>query len=95
MGGDKPGPLQELKLPIYEFQCAGCGNVVEFILTGNKHLEMKCSACGGEDLQRIMSRTNYAMGQSGTSDSAGPCATTRTCGPGKSCTSIELPGHTK
>ncbi|MGA3113018.1 MAG: zinc ribbon domain-containing protein [Syntrophobacteraceae bacterium] len=82
-------------MPIYEFQCASCDNIEEFILTGSRQIEMKCSACGGEELHRIMSRTNYAMGQSSSSDTAGPCATTRSCGPGKSCTSIELPGHAK
>ncbi len=82
-------------MPIYEFRCAGCGNIEEFILTGNSEIEMKCGACGGEDLERVLSRTNYAMGSSGSSGNAGPSATTRSCGPGKSCTSLELPGHTK
>jgi hypothetical protein len=32
---------------------------------------------------------------SSSSESSGPSATTRNCGPGKSCTSIQLPGYTK
>ncbi len=83
-------------MPIYEFRCAGCGNIQEFILTGsNQEVEMKCRECGGEDLERVLSSTNYAMGSSGSSQNSGPSATTRTCGPGQSCTSITLPGHTK
>ncbi|MGC8493080.1 MAG: FmdB family zinc ribbon protein [Syntrophobacteraceae bacterium] len=82
-------------MPIYEFRCTSCSNVEEFIVSGSREIEMKCSACGGEDLERIISKTNYAMGPSGSSGSAGPSATTRTCGPGQSCTSIELPGYSR
>lgn len=82
-------------MPIYEFRCTSCGHIQEFILTGSDDkIEMKCSECNGEELERVMSATNYAMGSSG-SKSSGPTATTRTCGPGNSCTSIELPGYTK
>jgi putative FmdB family regulatory protein len=83
-------------LPIYEFRCTNCDNIQEFILTGSSDtIEMKCGECGGESLERIMSRSNFSMGSSGSSGCSGPSATSRSCGPGKSCTSIELPGHTK
>ena len=84
-------------MPIYEFRCADCGNVQEFILAGSdREIELKCSECNGEALERVLSKTNFSMGASGQSKSgSSPSATTRTCGPGKSCTSIELPGYTK
>jgi putative FmdB family regulatory protein len=82
-------------LPIYEFRCASCGNIEEFIVMGDQEIEMKCGACGGEDLERVISRTNYVMGSAGSSKNAGLSSTTRSCGPGQSCTSIELPGHSK
>lgn len=82
-------------MPIYEFRCLSCGNIEEFILVGSRQIEMKCGACGGEDLERVLSRTNYSMGPSGSSQSNGASATTRSCGHGQSCTSIELPGYTK
>jgi len=82
-------------MPIYEFRCASCGNVEEFILTGSRKVEMKCGACGGEDLERVISRTNYVMGPSGSTGNTGGSTTTRSCGPGKSCTAMELPGYTK
>ncbi|MCL5406490.1 MAG: zinc ribbon domain-containing protein [Deltaproteobacteria bacterium] len=82
-------------MPIYEFRCANCGKIEEFILSGSRQIEMKCGACGGEELERIISRTNFVMGSSGSPGGAGPSATTRSCGPGQSCTSIELPGYTK
>jgi putative FmdB family regulatory protein len=82
-------------LPIYEFRCVSCGNIEEFILVGSRQIEMKCGECGGEDLERVLSRTNYSMGSSGSSQSCGTSATTRSCGHGQSCTSIELPGYKK
>ncbi len=82
-------------MPIYEFRCVSCGNIEEFILVGSRQIEMKCAACGGEELERILSRTNYAMGSPGSSGSNSASATTRSCGHGQSCTSIELPGYKK
>ena len=83
-------------MPIYEFRCAACGHVQEVLFTSSSQaVEMRCAACGGEDLERILSRTNYAMGSGKAEGSTAPHATTRTCGPGKSCTSIELPGHSR
>ncbi|MCE5333046.1 MAG: zinc ribbon domain-containing protein [Desulfobacteraceae bacterium] len=83
-------------MPIYEFRCVQCGNIQEIIVANSgQEIEMKCRGCGAEDLERILSSTNYAMGSSSSSKSSGPSATTRSCGPGQSCTSIELPGHTK
>lgn len=83
-------------MPIYEFRCVDCGNIQEVIFTGsNENVEMKCRECNGEALERVLSKTNYAMGSSGSAGAAKPSATTRTCGPGKSCTSIDLPGYTK
>ena len=82
-------------MPIYEFRCTSCGKIEEFILTGSRQIEIKCGTCGAEDLERVMSATNHFMGTSGSSASAGPCSTTHSCGPGRSCTSVELPGHTK
>jgi putative FmdB family regulatory protein len=82
-------------LPIYEFRCVGCGNIEEFILTGSRRIEMKCGACGGEDLERVLSRTNYVMGSSRSSKTGGLSTASHSCGPGQSCTSIDLPGHTR
>lgn len=83
-------------MPIYEFRCVNCGSIQEFILTGSdEKIEMKCRECGGEELERVMSTTNFAMGGSAGPKSSGPSATTRSCGSGNSCTSITLPGYTK
>ncbi len=82
-------------MPIYEFRCVGCGNIQEIIVTsGSESFEMTCSSCQGETFERVLSTVSYAMGSS-NGDTSGPRATTKTCGPGKSCTTIELPGHSR
>lgn len=85
-------------MPIYEFRCAKCGHIQEFLTTSSsQEIELKCEACEGDDLERILSQVSYAMGSSGSSSDQGsaPSATTRNCAPGKSCTTIELPGHSR
>jgi len=82
-------------MPIYEFRCIECGHIQEIITTGGSDsLEMKCESCKGETMERVLSTVSYAMGSS-KGDAAGPSATTKTCGPGKSCTTIELPGYSR
>jgi putative FmdB family regulatory protein len=58
-------------MPIYEYECAMCGRVSEFLegMTQEKSVR-KCSSCGSEDLTRIMSkgvqsRTGQLMGSQG------------------------------
>ncbi len=85
-------------MPIYEFRCAECGNIQEIIVTGSSgEIEMKCGACGGEVLERILSTVSYSMGSSGSGSGSvsSPSATTKTCGPGNSCTTINLPGYSR
>jgi len=84
-------------MPIYEFRCAKCGHIQEFLTTSTtEQLELKCQECQGDELERVLSQVSYAMGSSGSSQgSSCPSATTRNCAPGKSCTTIQLPGHTR
>ena len=83
-------------MPIYEFRCTQCGHIQEIIVTGSdREVSMVCEECRGEEMERVLSQVNYSMGSSGTSggEGASPSSTTRNCGPGKSCTTLELPGH--
>jgi putative FmdB family regulatory protein len=86
-------------MPIYEFRCEACGNVQEIIVSSTStELEMKCGECQGEDLVRIMSCANFSTGSSSSSSGAaasGGGCTHRTCGPGSSCSTVTLPGHTR
>lgn len=82
-------------MPIYEFRCTACGHIQEVIVANrSQSLEMECEQCKGDVLERVLSTVSYAMGSSG-GDVSGPRATTKTCGPGKSCTTIELPGYSR
>ena len=80
-------------MPIYEFKCLECENIVEMLLINvNETMEMKCSKCNSKNLERVMSTTNYSVGASGGNIS--PKAQTRNCSSG-SCTTIDLPGYTR
>jgi putative FmdB family regulatory protein len=80
-------------MPIYEFKCLECENICEMLLVNaNETIEMKCSKCNSNNLERVMSTTNYAMGASEGNKS--PKAQTRTCSSG-SCTTVDLPGYSR
>ncbi|MFH1091638.1 MAG: zinc ribbon domain-containing protein [Pseudomonadota bacterium] len=77
-------------MPIYEFRCLKCNEIFELLFTSSDEpQEMKCLSCGGEDLERVLSRTNYTLGPSSKPQTA---ATTKTCGTG-ACSTLEIPGR--
>jgi putative FmdB family regulatory protein len=78
-------------MPIYEFRCCDCQEPFELIVLGaDDTVEMNCPKCRSEHLERIMSSSNYCMGEK---SHGSPQATsrTRTC-PGGSCTTYDIPG---
>ncbi len=82
-------------MPIYEFRCVDCGNIEEIIITrSSQELDMKCKQCQGEQFERVLSQVSYTMASGSSGGAAsGPSCQTRTCAPGKSCTTLTLPGH--
>ena len=81
-------------MPIYEFRCLSCQELFEFLQMGSSDtVETQCPKCGADTFERVMSSTNYAMGEGG-----GPAPSvssqSRQC-QGGSCTTWDLPGHTK
>ncbi|MGC8719469.1 MAG: FmdB family zinc ribbon protein [Thermodesulforhabdaceae bacterium] len=82
-------------MPIYEFRCAKCGNIEEvLVISSSEKVELRCNQCGGEELERVVSRTNHFVKPSASSGE-GPSLTTRSCNPGSSCSTITLPGYTR
>jgi len=78
-------------MPIFEFRCMKCGNVFEKIfVTRQEELITHCPECNADSPERIISKTNYVMGQS--QDSGKIKMTTKSCGTGNNCTSFEIPG---
>lgn len=80
-------------MPIYEFRCLHCGHVLEVLcLRGQGDISMQCSQCGGEDLERVLSRTASAATGRGPLNGAKLESSSRSCA-GGSCTTITLPGE--
>jgi putative FmdB family regulatory protein len=84
-------------MPIYEFKCSKCDEFFEvLIVRSDDESEVACPKCGHAEFERVMSTTNYAMGAAATAAPAGSgtSSQTRSCS-GGSCTTWDLPGHTR
>jgi putative FmdB family regulatory protein len=81
-------------MPIYEFRCAECSHVFEkLIFSTDVEADMSCPVCNCTFVERVVSRTNHTIG-------AGPGAnqpkiSTKSCGGGNQCMTLDLPGPTK
>jgi putative FmdB family regulatory protein len=66
-------------MPIYEFACAPCGKKFEdLIIRKSDEAEVKCPACGSQDVSRQMSRPAAARTGGGGGGSFSPPPS---CGP--------------
>ncbi|MBU0987777.1 MAG: zinc ribbon domain-containing protein [Proteobacteria bacterium] len=81
-------------MPIYEFKCLKCEKFIELLLlSSDEKIELKCPDCNSEELERVLSTSSYSMGAgSGTGSKVG--SQTRACS-GGSCTTWDIPGHTR
>lgn len=81
-------------MPIYEFKCLECEEFIELlVMNKEEEIELKCPHCKCEELERVLSSTSYSMAD-GSGKGKGVKSQTRTCGSG-SCTTYEIPGHTR
>jgi len=56
-------------MPIYEYQCAKCGKVSEFLVgVGQDGAAIECKSCGGDKMNRIFSGSFISTG--GNTDGA-------------------------
>lgn len=77
-------------MPIYEFRCMRCGHISEKLLVGKEsQLDMTCEQCGGEDLERVLSRASYIKGMTQKTDVK---VSQRSCASGGTCASFDIPG---
>ncbi len=83
-------------MPIYEFQCSDCGQKKEILFRrSDEKVEMKCDKCGSENLQRVLSSTNFAVSGGGSGTGASNVtSSTHKCS-GGSCTTYDIPGPTR
>ena len=81
-------------MPIYEFRCTGCGRIFEMIFkSSDDQVDLACPDCNSAEVERVVSVTNHTMG----TGSGGKKARldTKSCGSGNSCTTLDLPGHSR
>ena len=79
-------------MPIYDYLCMHCGEVCEILVTSSD-VSPACSACGGQELKKMMSAHSSRSGASspgfpGPGDTAccGTSPAKATCaGPGSCC----------
>ena len=81
-------------MPIFEFRCLECGALCEKIfMNPDEKIDLVCPECQSQSLERVVSRTNHAIGSS--SGSKQPKITTKSCGSSNQCMTLDLPGPTK
>ena len=52
-------------MAIYEYRCAKCGTVNEFLVgVGVDSPEIQCSRCGSSELKKIFSKANFKINDS-------------------------------
>lgn len=52
-------------MPIYEYQCAACGQTHEALQGINEQVLTDCPACGKPSLSKLMSNTSFQLKGSG------------------------------
>jgi putative FmdB family regulatory protein len=80
-------------MPIYEFKCLKCNEFFEMlVMHKNDTVEMRCTKCGSEDFERILSASHSVVGSSAADQ--GVKTESRSCS-GGSCTTLEIPGPSR
>lgn len=74
-------------MPLYEYQCKGCGNRFELRQKFSDAPASECPACGGE-VEKLISQSGFALkggGWYGDGYSSSKSSTPSPCGSGGSC----------
>jgi putative FmdB family regulatory protein len=61
-------------MPIFEYRCADCGRVTEFLEKADADGEHRCEECGGADMQKTFSAFSARM-----APSASPAPSCESC----------------
>ena len=81
-------------MPIYEFRCAGCGEIFEKLFMGSdEKADLSCPKCSAHTLEKVASATNYALGVGPGGNQ--PTISTKSCGSENQCMTLDLPGPAK
>jgi len=76
-------------MPIYEYRCASCGTVSEFLVgVGQEKESLRCGSCGGSKLKKMFSTVAFTV----KSEAQGGCACCGDhAGPGEACEAMGCP----
>ncbi len=81
-------------MPIYEFKCSQCEEFFEVIVrASDDDTSVACPKCKSTEFERVVSKTNFAMGGSSSGQSTGVQTQERQCSTG-SCKTYTVPGET-
>ena len=84
-------------MPIYEFKCTKCEEFFEVIVMGSdKDDGVNCPKCKSPEFERVVSKTNFAMGTSASSGGHAKGVETqeRSCS-GGSCKTYTVAGESR
>ncbi len=65
-------------MPIYEYQCSGCGKINEFLVKSARSTKLTCPDCGSKKLKKRFSSFAVGVSQAGDSSKCLTC-TDRGC----------------
>jgi putative FmdB family regulatory protein len=78
-------------MPIFEFRCTDCSHLFEkLFLSPDEPVDLSCPECKSQTIERVMSRSNYAVGVGSSGKQAK--ITTKSCAGGNQCMTLDLPG---
>ncbi|MCP4106183.1 MAG: zinc ribbon domain-containing protein [Desulfobacteraceae bacterium] len=76
-------------MPIYEYNCDGCGHNFEYLVFGSD--EPECPSCNGRNVQKLMSACGF-ISKGGGGETTRRAAADSSCG-GCAATSCSSCGH--
>jgi len=63
-------------MPIFEYQCKECGQVMEVLQLGTSPEKLTCKKCGSDRLEKLLSSfSSHSEGDTGPSDGSCPTGT--------------------
>ena len=65
-------------MPIYDFKCQDCGEVSEILVRGADSQPARCTSCGSENLERLVSASYMIKTEA-------PASGTTCCGRAERC----------
>ena len=79
-------------MPIFEFRCLKCGNIFEkLFIKPDEEVTIECPDCQSDSFERVISRSNYAMGMSKGGSKTN--LINKSCSSGNKCSTLEVPGY--